>query len=251
MYISKIYSLILAIAVATILIVSGSQSDLSVAATPIESNLVAQADGEFTLPPLPYDYDALDDYIDSQTMTLHHDKHHASYVKKLNEAIVLHPELKGETIEQLLVDFVDLPQDIQTTVRNSGGGHANHSMFWAIMTPDSQGEPSGEVAQAIAAKFGDFATFQSEFNSAGKKQFGSGWAWLVMNQNGELEVTSTANQDSPLIEDMYPIMGNDVWEHAYYLKYQNKRGDYLDAWWNVVNWNEVENRYQAAKTFFG
>ncbi|MEL6502178.1 MAG: superoxide dismutase, partial [Cyanobacteria bacterium J06623_1] len=177
--------------------------------------LVAQATEEFTLPPLPYDYDALSTYIDSETMTVHHDKHHAGYVKNLNEAIALHPELQGKSVEELLLNLDTVPADIMTTVRNNGGGHANHTMFWSIMTPDSQGKPTGEIAEAIASTFGDFATFQTEFNTAGKKQFGSGWAWLVMNSDGTLEVTSTPNQDSPLLAGQYPIMGNDVWEHAY------------------------------------
>ncbi len=263
MHSKKIYSFILAIPLSIFLSIGIFQPGASIAKTPgdliinnqllsLPNSLVAQAESkEFTLPPLTYDYDALDPYIDSQTMTLHHDKHHASYVKNLNEAIALHPNLQGESVEQLLIDFVDIPKDIQTAVRNNGGGHANHTMFWSIMTPDSQGKPSGEIAEAIDSTFGDFATFQEEFNTAGKKRFGSGWAWLVMNSDGELEVTSTANQDSPLMEDKYPIMGNDVWEHAYYLKYQNKRDDYLDAWWNVVNWDEVNNRFMAAKDFFG
>lgn len=214
------------------------------------STFIAQADtGEFTLPPLPYAYDALSTYIDQQTMTFHHDKHHAGYVKNLNEAIADYPDLQGQSIEELLSNFDTIPTEIQTTVRNNGGGHANHSMFWSIMTPDSPAEPSGEVIDAITATFGDLDSFKEAFNTAGKKQFGSGWAWLVMNSNGELEVTSTPNQDSPFMSGSYPIMGNDVWEHAYYLKYQNKRGDYLDAWWNVVNWDEVNNRFVTAQSF--
>ena len=212
------------------------------------NNLVAQTpQGEFTLPPLPYAYDALSEYIDAETMTLHHDKHHAGYVKNLNEAIASYPELQGMTVEELLSNLDEIPQDIQTTVRNNGGGHANHTMFWSIMTPDSSGEPTGAIAEAIDETFGDFATFQEEFNSAGTSQFGSGWAWLVLDSNGDLAVTNTLNQDSPLIDGNYPIMGNDVWEHAYYLKYQNKRADYLDAWWNVVNWDEVNQRFERAK----
>lgn len=217
-----------------------------------QARLIAQDSAEeFTLPPLPYAYDALENSIDSQTMTLHHDKHHAGYVKNLNEAIALHPELKGNSVEELLLNLDTIPEDIATTVRNNGGGHANHTMFWSIMTPDSSGEPTGAISEAIDRTFGDFATFKEEFTTAGKERFGSGWAWLVMNGDGELEITSTANQDSPLIEGKYPIMGNDVWEHAYYLKYQNKRGDYLDAWWNVVNWDEVNNRFEQAKSFVG
>ena len=258
MHLKKLYSLLFAIALMAFLVVGSFNSEGSMAKTQentssgIQTNLLlAQADtGEFTLPPLPYDYDALDDYIDTQTMTLHHDKHHAGYVKNLNEAIALHPDLQGLSVEELLLDLDNLPEDIITTVRNNGGGHANHSMFWSIMTPDSQGQPTGEIATAINESFGDFATFQEEFNTAGTKRFGSGWAWLVMDENGALEVMDTANQDSPLLENKYPIMGNDVWEHAYYLKYQNNRGDYLDAWWNVVNWEEVNNRFIAAQNFF-
>ena len=215
------------------------------------NSLVARAQGEFTLPPLPYAYDALSEYIDAETMTLHHDKHHASYVENLNEAIALHPELGGMTIEELLSNLDEIPEDIQTTVRNNGGGHANHTMFWSIMTPDSSGEPTGAIAEAIDDTFGDFETFQQEFNDAGKNQFGSGWAWLILDSDGNLAVTNTANQDSPISDGSYPIMGNDVWEHAYYLKYQNKRADYLDAWWNVVNWDEVNQRFERAKESVG
>lgn len=262
MYFKKLYGLITAIAIAIFLI---SQSNIRVAnasehgtSTTNTSQrlsphhtLIAQAStGEFTLPPLPYSYDALDEYIDTETMTLHHDKHHAKYVANLNEAIALYPDLQGQSVEDLLLNLDTLPEDIMTTVQNNGGGHANHTMFWSIMTPDSSGQPTGEIAAAIDSAFGDFATFQTEFNDAGKKRFGSGWAWLVMNDQKELEVTSTANQDSPLMENQYPIMGNDVWEHAYYLRYQNKREDYLNSWWNVVNWDEVNNRFQAANSFF-
>ena len=251
----KIYGFIFSIALVACFAISSFHSGHSTASTnPIDSSsrFIAQASSEeFTLPPLPYEYDALDAYIDSQTMSLHHDKHHAGYVKNLNEAIALHPNLQGLSIEELLRDLDSIPEDILTTVRNSGGGHANHSMFWSIMTPNSSGQPTGEIAEAINTTFGDFATFQEEFNTAGKKRFGSGWAWLVMNEDGTLEVTSTANQDSPFSNGQYPIMGNDVWEHAYYLKYQNKRGDYLDAWWNVINWDEVNNRLTTAKSWFG
>ena len=218
----------------------------------VEAKVIVQADTEeFTVPPLPYDYEALEPSIDAETMTLHHDKHHMAYVKNLNEAIALHPELKGKSVEELLQDLDAIPEDILDTVRNNAGGHANHTMFWSIMTPDAQGTPTGTIAEAIDSTFGDFQTFQEEFNTAGKKVFGSGWAWLVVNSDGELEVTSTNNQDSPLIEGKYPVMGNDVWEHAYYLKYQNKRVDYLDAWWNVVNWDEVNKRFEAAREFVG
>jgi len=263
MYLKKIYGLIFSITLLGFLIVSGFHSDPTMANTKNQdgiktstlntisspNSLVAATTGEFTLPPLPYGYDALDAYIDSETMTLHHDKHHAGYVKNLNEAIASYPDLQGKSVEELLLNLDTIPEDILTTVRNNGGGHANHTMFWSIMTPDAQLEPSGEIAEAINATFGNLDIFKEAFNTAGKKQFGSGWAWLVMNSDGSLEVTSTANQDSPLIEGKYPIMGNDVWEHAYYLKYQNKRGDYLDAWWNVINWDEVNQRFLAAQSF--
>lgn len=213
----------------------------------LPSHLVAQAQtAEFALPPLPYAYDALNEYIDEQTMMLHHDKHHAGYVKNLNDAIAKHPDLKGKSVEALLQDLDSIPEDIRTTVRNNGGGHANHTMFWEIMTPNSQGQPKGKLAKAINSTFGSFTAFQEAFNTAGATQFGSGWAWLVLTPEKTLEVTSTANQDSPLLEGNTPIMGNDVWEHAYYLKYQNKRGDYLNAWWNVVNWDQVGQRYEQA-----
>lgn len=256
MYFKKFYGFIFLIGLSAFLIAGSLYSDVSMAfnsenntqvSTP--ASTIAQNTSEFVLPPLTYDYDALEPYIDSQTMTLHHDKHHAGYVKNLNEAISAYPEFQEKTLEELLLDLDTLPEDIQTTVRNNGGGHSNHSIFWSIMTPDSEGEPTGELAEAIASDFGDFATLQEEFNTGGKKQFGSGWAWLVMNEEGTLEVMSTPNQDSPLFEGKYPIMGNDVWEHAYYLNYQNKRGDYLDAWWNVINWSEVNERFLAAQDF--
>ena len=211
--------------------------------------LIAQANRSavFTLPDLPYDYGALQPSIDATTMQIHHDKHHAAYVKNLNAAINQHPELKGKSVEALLSDLDAIPADIRTAVRNNGGGHANHTMFWEIMAPEAGGEPTGAIATAINQTFGSFAAFQQAFNTAGLKRFGSGWVWLVLNQDGKLEVTSTANQDSPLLEGQYPIMGNDVWEHAYYLNYQNLRGDYLKAWWNVVNWDEVNNRFKQAQ----
>lgn len=213
-------------------------------------SVIAQDDPkaeEFVLPPLPYEYSALEPNIDLETMTIHHDRHHASYVQNLNEAIALHPELKGQTVQNLLLNLETIPEDIKNTVRNSGGGHANHTMFWSIMSPNS-GEPSGEIRNAINATFGDFETFKTQFNAAGKSVFGSGWVWLVANGDGSLEIATTPNQDSPLMEGKYPIMGNDVWEHAYYLKYQNKRGDYLNNWWNVVNWEAVNERFELASS---
>ena len=211
-------------------------------------SLIAQTQaGEFVLPPLPYAYDALDAYIDRETMMLHHDKHHAGYVRNLNAAIAQYPELQGQSLEALLRELDSIPEDIRTTVRNNGGGHANHTMFWEIMTPDRSGQPTGALAAAINDTFGDFATFKEAFNTAGRTRFGSGWVWLVLTPSGTLEITTTANQDSPFLEGSYPIMGNDVWEHAYYLKYQNRRGDYLDAWWNVVNWEAVNQRFDQAQ----
>lgn len=196
----------------------------------------------FKLPPLTYDYNALEPHIDAATMKFHHDKHHAAYVKNLNAAVTKYPELKTKTVEQLLTSLSTLPKDIQTTVRNNGGGHYNHTMYWQIMGPKGGGKPTGEIAAAIQKQFGSFDTFKTQFNEAGTKLFGSGWVWLV-NQQGKLKIITTPNQDSPISEGIYPIMGNDVWEHAYYLKYQNRRPDYLAAWWNVINWNEVNNRF--------
>jgi Fe-Mn family superoxide dismutase len=202
----------------------------------------------YEVPPLPYDYNALEPYIDTQTMQLHHDKHHAAYVTNLNAAVQSHAQFASLPVEQLIQRLNELPENIRTAVRNNGGGHANHSMFWRIMTPNGGGQPGGDLANAINSTFGSFDQFKAAFNDAGVKRFGSGWAWLILNQNGNLQVISTANQDSPLMEGNFPIMGNDVWEHAYYLKYQNRRPEYLNAWWNVVNWNEIEKRYQQAKS---
>lgn len=199
----------------------------------------------YSVPPLPYAYDALEPHIDQATMQFHHDKHHAAYVKNLNAALDKHPELKSKTVEEMLRNLNSVPTDIRKMVRNNGGGHVNHSMFWQIMKPLGGGEPTGAIAAAINQSFGSFAAFKKQFNEAGAGRFGSGWVWLVRN-NGKLEITTTANQDSPLSEGKYPIMGNDVWEHAYYLKYQNRRADYLDAWWNVLNWDEINKRFAAA-----
>ncbi|EMW5971452.1 superoxide dismutase [Enterococcus faecium] len=200
----------------------------------------------YTLPDLPYAYDALEPYIDEETMHLHHDKHHNTYVTNLNAAIEKYPELGEKTIEDLLSDMDAIPTDIKTAVRNNGGGHANHSFFWEIMAPNAGGEPTGEIKEAINEAFGDFSSFKEEFKKAAAGRFGSGWAWLVM-ENGKLAITSTANQDSPLMEGKTPILGLDVWEHAYYLKYKNVRPDYIAAFWNVINWDEVNKRFEAAK----
>ncbi|HEX6466450.1 MAG TPA: superoxide dismutase [Terriglobales bacterium] len=199
------------------------------------------------VPPLPYDYAALEPYIDAQTMTLHHDKHHAAYVTNLNNALQKHPELQSKSAEQLLRDIKSVPEDIRTAVRNNGGGHVNHTMFWQIMKPKGGGPPSGKIAEEIKQTFGSFEDFQKLFNETGTKQFGSGWVWLVRNSGGKLQVLSTPNQDNPMMDGHSPIMGNDVWEHAYYLKYQNRRPEYLNAWWNVVNWDEINQRLAKAK----
>jgi len=200
----------------------------------------------YELPKLPYAYDALEPYIDKETMTFHHDKHHNTYVTNLNKAIEGHADLEAKTVEELISNLDAVPENIRTAVRNNGGGHANHSLFWTILGPNAGGAPTGELADAITKKFGSFESFKEEFGKQASGRFGSGWAWLVVN-NGELEITNTANQDSPLSEGKTPILALDVWEHAYYLKYQNRRADYINAFWNVVNWDEVAKRYSAAK----
>ncbi len=198
----------------------------------------------FEVPPLPYEYNALEPYIDTQTMQLHHDKHHAAYVNNLNNALQNQSQLASWTVEDLVQRINEVPESIRTAVRNNAGGHTNHSMFWQIMKPNGGGEPTGELGSAIQQAFGSFDQFKAAFNDAGVKRFGSGWTWLVLDRSGKLQVISTANQDSPMMDGMFPVMGNDVWEHAYYLKYQNRRPDYLAAWWNVVNWDEITHRYQ-------
>ncbi len=197
----------------------------------------------FELPKLPYAVDALEPYIDAQTMTIHHDKHHQAYVTNLNGAIEKHPELAGKSLEDLLMDLNSVPEDIRTAVRNNGGGTWNHNMFWEIMGPKAGGAPKGELAKALDSTFGSFDSFKSELEKAGMGRFGSGWAWLVKKGNG-LAIVSTANQDNPMSEGMTPIMGVDVWEHAYYLKYQNRRAEYLTNWWNTVNWDAVAARFK-------
>jgi Fe-Mn family superoxide dismutase len=198
------------------------------------------------LPPLPYPKDALEPHIDAQTMEIHHGKHHNAYVTNLNKAIAGKADLESKPIEQLISNMNAVPEDIRAAVRNNGGGHANHSMFWKIMGPGAGGKPSGKLAEEINATFGSLDAFKEKFEAGGVGRFGSGWVWLVV-KNGKLEIMSTANQDNPLMEGIKPVMGCDVWEHAYYLKYQNRRPDYLKAWWNVVNWNEVNKNYEAAK----
>lgn len=200
----------------------------------------------YQLPKLPYGYDALEPYIDVETMHIHHEKHHNTYVTNLNAAIEKHPELGSKSIEELIADIDALPEDIRTAVRNNGGGHANHTFFWEIMAPKAGGEPVGELKTAIDEAFGSFTDFKAKFKAAATTRFGSGWAWLVL-KGGKLEIISTPNQDSPLMEGLTPILGLDVWEHAYYLNYRNVRPDYVDAFWNVVNWDKVNELYLAAK----
>lgn len=200
----------------------------------------------YELPPLPYDYAALEPHIDEATMRFHHDKHHQAYVTNLNAAIEKHPELGSQSPDELLKDLAGVPDDIRAAVRNNGGGHVNHAMFWQIMTPGGGGAPTGALAEAIDSAFGSFDAFKTQFNDAGVKRFGSGWAWLVKTADGSLAVVSTANQDNPMSEGQFPIMGNDVWEHSYYLKYQNLRPKYLEAWWNTVNWAEITRRFEQA-----
>ena len=197
-----------------------------------------------TLPALPYDAAALEPHIDAQTMQIHHGKHHAAYVNNLNAALEKHPGLQGKSVEELVQNLAAVPEDIRTAVRNNGGGHINHTMFWQIMGPGKGGAPTGAIGEAITATFGSFDTFKDLMNKAGVGRFGSGWAWLV-DAGGKLSIESTANQDSPLMDGKRPILGIDVWEHAYYLKYQNRRPDYLAAWWSVVNWDEVNKRLKG------
>jgi Fe-Mn family superoxide dismutase len=194
-----------------------------------------------SLPPLPYPSDALEPYIDKQTMEIHHGKHHNAYVTNLNAALEKHPELQSKSLDDLLRGINGVPEDIRTAVRNNGGGHANHSMFWQIMGPKAGGQPAGAIADAINSSFGNFDKFKEELKKAAVGRFGSGWAWVI-NHGGKLSIESSANQDSPLMEGKKVVFGIDVWEHAYYLKYQNRRPDYIDAWWNVVNWNEINTR---------
>ena len=200
----------------------------------------------FELPQLPYAYDALEPHIDKETMNIHHTKHHNTYVTNLNNALQGNEELLSKSVEEVVANLDAVPEAVRTAVRNNGGGHANHALFWQILAPNGGGAPTGELADAISNKFGSFDSFKEEFAKAATTRFGSGWAWLAVS-NGELEVSSTPNQDSPLMEGKTPILGLDVWEHAYYLNYQNRRPDYISSFWNVVNWDEVSKRYSAAK----
>ncbi len=200
----------------------------------------------YSLPDLPYDYSALEPHIDAKTMEIHHTKHHQTYVDKLNAAIEGKDDLQYDHVDDLMKNFDSVPEDVKTPVRNHGGGHSNHTLFWTIMGPDAGGEPGGEIASAIDDSFGSFKEFREKFNTAATNHFGSGWAWLVLDA-GKVDVISLPNQDSPLIQGKVPLLGLDVWEHAYYLKYQNKRPDYIEAWWNVVNWDEANKRLTAAR----
>ena len=209
--------------------------------------VLAQAPASgFTLPPLPYAYDALEPHIDAQTMQIHHDKHHQAYITNLNTALQGHPDLQSKSLADLLKDIDALPEAIRMAVRNNGGGHYNHSLFWQVMGPGKGGEPSGTVAQAITSQFGSFATFKENFSKAAITRFGSGWAWLSASPEGKLAIESLPNQDTPVSAGAKPVLGLDVWEHAYYLKYKNVRPQYVAAWWNVVNWDNVEQRFQSA-----
>ncbi|MBC1655008.1 superoxide dismutase [Listeria welshimeri] len=200
----------------------------------------------YELPKLPYTYDALEPNFDKETMEIHYTKHHNTYVTKLNEAVANHPELASKPVEELVANLDSVPEDIRGAVRNHGGGHANHTLFWSILSPNGGGAPTGNLKAAIESEFGTFNEFKEKFNAAAAARFGSGWAWLVVN-NGKLEIVSTANQDSPLSDGKTPVLGLDVWEHAYYLKFQNRRPEYIDTFWNVINWDEANKRFDAAK----
>jgi Fe-Mn family superoxide dismutase len=199
------------------------------------------------LPKLPYSYDALEPHIDARTMEIHHTKHHQTYINNLNAALEKHPDLQSKSVEDLLKNLNATPEDIRTAVRNNGGGHLNHSMFWPMMSHNGGGEPKEDLAAEISSAFGNFANFKDQFSKAATGRFGSGWAWLCVDKGGKLIVTSTPNQDNPVSDGIKPILGLDVWEHAYYLKYQNRRPDYIGAWWNVVNWDQIAKNYAAAK----
>ena len=199
----------------------------------------------YELPPLPYPFNALEPHIDAKTMEIHHDKHHQAYITNANNALKDHPDLAAKPVDELIANLSQVPESIRTVVRNNAGGHSNHSFFWQIMAPNAGGAPKGKLAEAITATFGSVDAFKEKFQAAGASRFGSGWAWLVVNKEGKLEITSTPNQDSPIMEGLKPVIGVDVWEHSYYLLYQNKRPDYLKAWWNVVNWDQAEKNFSA------
>jgi Fe-Mn family superoxide dismutase len=201
----------------------------------------------YSLTDLPYSYNGLEPFIDAQTMEIHHQKHHNAYISKLNVALEASSEWQGKDIEEIVKNLNRVPENIRTAVRNNGGGHYNHSLFWSIMGPNAGGEPAGELSSSINEVFGSFAEFKEEFSGAAVNRFGSGWAWLVLDPSGKLAVLSTANQDNPLTDGFKPLMGLDVWEHAYYLKYQNRRPEYIENWWNVVNWSAVADRYESLR----
>jgi Fe-Mn family superoxide dismutase len=201
----------------------------------------------YELPPLPYPFNALEPHIDAKTMEIHHDKHHQAYITNANKALEGHPDLAAKPVDELLADLNKIPESIRTVLRNNAGGHSNHSFFWKIIGPNAGGNPKGKLAEAINSTFGGFDQFKGELEKAGIGRFGSGWAWLVVNKEGKLQITSTANQDTPISDGLKPVIGVDVWEHAYYLLYQNRRPDYLKAWWNVVNWDQAEKNFQTAK----
>jgi superoxide dismutase, Fe-Mn family len=201
----------------------------------------------YELPPLSYPFNALEPHIDAKTMEIHHDKHHQAYITNANNALKDHPDLAAKPVDELIANLSQVPESIRTVVRNNAGGHSNHSLFWKIMAPNAGGSPKGKLAEAITATFGSVDAFKEKFQAAGASRFGSGWAWLVINKEGKLEITSTPNQDSPIMEGLKPIIGIDVWEHSYYLLYQNKRPDYLKAWWNVVRWDQAEKNFSAGK----
>jgi len=201
----------------------------------------------YELPPLPYPFNALEPHIDAKTMEIHHDKHHQAYITNANKALEGHPDLAAKPVDELLADLNKIPESIRTVLRNNAGGHSNHTFFWKIIGPNAGGTPKGKLAEAINSAFGSFDQFKGELEKAGIGRFGSGWAWLVVNKEGKLQITSTANQDTPISEGLKPVIGVDVWEHAYYLLYQNRRPDYLKAWWNVVNWDQAEKNFHTAK----
>jgi superoxide dismutase, Fe-Mn family len=201
----------------------------------------------YELPPLTYPFNALEPHIDAKTMEIHHDKHHQAYITNANKALEGHPDLAAKPVDELLADLNKVPESIRTVIRNNAGGHSNHTFFWKIIGPNAGGAPNGKLAEAINSTFGSFDQFKEELQKAGVGRFGSGWAWLVVNKEGKLQITSTANQDTPISEGLKPVIGVDVWEHAYYLLYQNRRPDYIKAWWNVVNWDQAETNFQAAK----
>jgi Fe-Mn family superoxide dismutase len=234
-----------ALASATIAILPSAVAQLTTDPMKPDQALVSTSTGSFTLPPLPYAYDALEPHIDARTMEIHHDKHHAAYVANLNKAVAEFPEVGKKSVEDLLKDLNSVPEKIRTAVRNNGGGHYNHLLFWQMMKKDGGGEPTSELAKAIEASFGSLSTFKEKFSKAALGQFGSGWAWLVLDGK-QLEIQDTPNQDTPLSAGKPPLLGLDVWEHAYYLKHKNKRADYITAWWNVVNWDFVAERYAKA-----